>query len=377
MKIHHILLSTLAALTAAMLTACGSGARNGGNGDVARGDTLTSEASLLTMVDCGGYIVADVADPWNEGARLARYILVDSAAQLPASLPEGTVLRTPVDNLVVYSSVYAEALKETGAIERITGVADASYFKTPEIVAGLASGAVTDIGNSMAPTVEKIVALKPGAILASPYQNAGHGAIESLGVPIIECADYMETSPLARAEWVKLFGALTGTLDRADSLYRAVSGQYNALKTSAPRGADAPSVITEQLTDGVWYMPGGQSYMARLIADAGGAYPWADNTSSGSLQLDFPTVFDRAHDADIWLIRTYGSDLTLDGLRRTYAPNAEFKAFREGNVYICNSAETAIFDDLAFHPERVLREYITIFTRPDSIANLRYFHRAR
>ena len=375
MKISHILSATL---TAVILTACGSGGnRTAADSMVAEGDTLTSEASLLTMVDCGGYIVADVADPWNEGSRLARYILVDSGAELPSPLPEGTLLRTPVDDLIVYSSVYAEALKETGAVGRITGVADASYFKTPEIVEGLASGAVADIGNSMAPTVEKIVALRPGAILASPYQNAGHGAIESLGVPIIECADYMETSPLARAEWIKLFGALTGTLDRADSLYRAVAGQYNSLKTTDPRGADAPIVITEQMTDGVWYMPGGRSYMARLIADAGGTFPWADDSSAGSLQLDFPTVFDQAHDADIWLIRTYGSDLTLDGLRRSYGPNAKFKAFREGKVYICNTAETSIFDDLAFHPERILREYITIFSRPDSITDLRYFHKAR
>lgn len=374
MKSIHIITATV--LTAVALTGC-SGGRGGDADGVVAGDTLTTEASLLTMVDCDGYIVADVADPWNDSRRLARYILVDSGAQLPEGLPEGTVIRTPVDNMIVYSSVYAEALKELGAIDRISGVAEASYFRTPEIVERLATGEVADVGNAMAPAVEKIVALRPGAILASPYQNAGHGAVAALGVPIVECADYMETSPTARAEWIKLLGALAGSYNAADSIFRDVAGRYGELKASSRADrADAPVVITEQLTDGVWYLPGGRSYMATLIADAGGKYPWADDTSTGSLQLDFATVFNRAHNADIWLIRTYGADLTLDALHGTYAPNAGFKAFADGNVYFCNTSRSPIFDDLAFHPERVLAEYIAIFGRNDSIP-LKYFAKAR
>jgi len=324
------------------------------------GDTLTEQSQLLTLTRFDNYVVADVNDPWNDGRLLSRYVLVGDSCDL-AQLPDGVVVNVPLGSSLVYSSVHAGAINELGCIDAITAVCDAQYYSMPSIVDRLTDGLVVDAGSSMSPDVEKIISHNPAAILCSPFQNAGHGAIERLGIPIIECADYMESSPLGRAEWVKFIGALYGKYDKADSIYNAVKVVYDSLKNVVANVSVRPTVISEMVTDGVWFMPGGGSYMARVFADAGADYVWADDNSTGSLQLDFATVYDRAHDADFWLIKTYGRDLTLAQLESDYALHARMEAFARGGVYSCNTATTSLFEDFPFHPEVLLREYVKIF----------------
>ncbi len=323
------------------------------------GDTLTHDASLLTIVDFKDYRIADVANPWNDGKRLQRYILIDRSRPIPADLPDGVIVKTPLQSSLVYSSVHAGAIKELGAIKAVTAVCDAQYYKIPEIIAGLGDGSVKDAGSSMSPSVEKIIEHEPEAILASPFQNAGHGAIEQLGMPIIECADYMEPSPLGRAEWIKLLGELYGNRHAADCIYAAVSDNYNRYRSATDSIADRRKIISEMVTSGVWYLPGGNSYMAHIFADAGADYPWKDDRSAGSLQLDFATVYDRAHDADFWFIRTL-HDVTLDNLESAYPLHARIKAFVSGGVYACNTAASTIYEDTSFHPDMLLRDFINI-----------------
>lgn len=362
-------------LIAAMLF-CSCGGNKSSNNIVVNGDTLTVEASLLTIVDCRDYTIADIANPWDSTQLLARYILVDRHTPTPSNLPNGTIVRVPLQSSVVYSSVHAGVIDEIGASEAITGVCDAQYYKLPTIVGRLKQGGITDCGNSTAPSIERIVELSPEAILVSPFQNAGHGAIEQLHIPIIECADYMEATPLARAEWIKLFGELYGNRLAADSIYRHVASQYSQLARTAASVSTRPTVISEMLTDGVWYVPGGGSYAARLFADAGAYYPWSDNNSTGSLQLDFSAVYDRAHDADFWLIKTFGNNLTLSDLKTANPLNARIKAFANKGVFAANTSTCSLYEDFPFHPERLLREYINIFhpgVLPDG--TLHYFCR--
>lgn len=351
----------LTILVSSVIASCLTGCRNHSESAVITGDTLTHEAHLLTMIRTDSYIMAEVLDPWNQGNILGRYMLVDSAHTAPDSIPAGTtVIRVPLTNSTVYSSVHAGIIEELGALGSITGVADGSYFNMPSIISGITDGTITDIGSSMSPSLEKLIKLSPDAILTSPYQNAGHGLIDKTGSPIVECADYMESTPLGRAEWIKLMGALYGRYDRAAEIFDSVAVRYNTLKSIAANEERRPKVISESVTDGVWYVPGGNSYMAAMFADAGGDYPWSDDTSTGSLQLDYPAVYARAADADIWLIRTYGYDLTLDNLASQYPLNKKIRAYGTGGVYAANTATSTLFEDFPFHPERLLHEYINI-----------------
>ncbi len=334
---------------------------------------ITRHATLLAMRDLGkGATLVDVTNPWDTSALLASYLLL-SGSTMPDSIPPRDRLMTlsvPLSRTAVFSAIHAGAIDELRENERVAAVADAEYFKG-RFARMIADGTITDLGSSLSPSIEKVTLVKPDAFILYPMQNAGHGAIENVGIPIIEMADYMETTPLGRAEWIRLIGLLYGRQTEADSIFATVESKYNALATTASQLEKKPKVLTEMLTSGYWFVPGGNSYMARLITDAGGDYPWAGDKSTGSLQLDFSAVYARAADADIWLIKTYGSDLTLAGLREVYPLNSQIKAFKGGGIYSADTQKVKLYEEFPFHPELLLEEYSKIFSgRTD---NLRYY----
>ena len=347
----------------AALTLCSCGGGKSERYADMPGDTLTHRSELLTLIDRGDFVTAEIADPWNSGKRLAAYALVDRNKDIPQGLDEEfTVVAVPLQRSVIFSSTNSAAIAELGALNAIAAVADGNFYTPSDTVARLiAQGRITDIGSSMSPDPEKIVNLEPDALLVSPFQNAGHGVLEDLGVPVIECADYMENSPLARAEWILFLGELYGNRQLARDIFTQVSTDYEALTFKAALSSYRPLVLPELVVSGVWYVPGGQSYMATMFADAGAAYPWADDSSTGSLQLSIEQVIDKASDADIWIMRNFAplrSNADLLALSPLYS---EFKAFREGRVYNCDTSSRPIFNDIAFHPERVLLDFIIIF----------------
>ena len=350
----HISLALMAVL---MLCSC---FRNGHGAErtVETSDSVVTAARLLSMQRNTGYTVVTVADPWKGGV-LHRYVLVPRDSVLPDDLPEGTVVRTPVSRALVYSSVHTSLLSELDALDAVRGVVDKQYFIDSTIVNGVADGTIADCGNSMNPTVEKVIDMQPDAILLSPYQDASYGQIAKLDIPIIECADYLEYDPLGRAEWMKFYGELVGERERADSLYDAVVKAYNDVKKAASGAASHPTVVTEMVISGVWNVPGGQSYMARILHDAGGNYLWADDQNTGSLALDFNQVLAVAQGADYWFIKWTNIN-SLKDLQGAYDLNKEMEAFKNKRVYVCDTDKTRFFDRIPFHPEVLLREFAAI-----------------
>ena len=222
---------------------------------------------------------------------------------------------------------------------------------------------MVDAGNSMNPDIEKIIDFHPDAILLSPFENSGgYGRIEKLGIPIIECADYMEPSPLGRSEWMRFFGLLFGKRRQADSLFTAVRADYLQLCDLVKSVNQRPTVISELKSGSAWYVPGGKSTTGRLYQDAGATYMWAEDEHSGSIPLSFETVFDRGQDADFWLFKyNRQQDKTLTELKSDYASYAGFRAFQTGQVYGCNSGQVPFYTETPFHPERLLEDLIRIF----------------
>ena len=330
--------------------------------------------TLLTITDKDGYTIVEIADPWHSEQMLHRYVLVPKGRPLPQSLPEATVIRTPLENVLVFSDIYSRPIAELGDAGSIKSVVDAQYFKTEAVVAGLNNGTIVDCGQSTSPSVEKIISAKPEAIILSPMENAGYGALERMNIPLIEMADYMESNPLQRAAWIEFLGLLYGKRDEAVAVYNKVKDEYTNLKAIAAKAKKKPMVVSEYVINGVWYVPGGKSYKASLFADAGALYPWADNDKTGSLPLDFSLVISKAQAADFWLVNVYGFELTKERMLGLYPHNNQMKAFDTGGVYYVNSATTGIFEETAFHPERLLREYVKIF-HPELLPDysLRYY----
>ena len=340
----------------------------------AGGDTLRlSHSRLLTIVSYDKYKVVDIADPWKEGRRLHRYVLVsDSSA---AHLPEGTVINVPVRRAMVFTTVHASLLADLGAIGRIKGMADVEYVKRNDIKTLLNSGSIVNVGNGMSPDIEKIIDMEPDAVLVSPFENSGgYGKLDELHIPLVECADYMEPSPLARAEWMRFYGMLVGKEAEADSLFIQVEKAYDSIKARASKSKVKPRVMMDLPSSNVWYVPGGQSTIGQMIADAGGDYCFADIKKGGSSAMAVEAVVDKCENADLWLFRYGGPRKTVASMASENKAFTHIKAFKDKNLWGCSTERTAFYEDTPFRPDVLLGEFLHIF-HPEHDAEMKYFEK--
>ena len=366
------------------------------------GDTLQMKyAQLLTIVshDEQGYTEVKVHNPWKEGTELHRYILVPKGKEGDATMAklagqahgEGKAaatlgvktdtVRTPLESNLVFTAPHCQLLTELGCQNAITGVCDKDYINIPDIKSRAQADAkvahpIMDCGSSMQPDIERIIALHPEALLISPFENnGGYGKLDKLRIPIIETADYMETSPLGRAEWIKLYGLLLSS-SKADSLFSAIEKEYLQLKAEAAKLPLGLSILTERKTGNVWYVPGGKSTMGILLRDAHAKYIFADDQHSGSLSMSPEQIIAKGNQIDAWALKYFGENaLTKNELLAEYQGYQALKAFQSGNIYETDTSCEPYFELTSFHPEILLREFI-ILSHPeagDKFGKLRFY----
>ena len=404
MKKLYILLC--GATVALLMAACQGGKTAAA--DAEAGDTLEMKyAKLLTIVKHGDgeeasdeaegidyqYAEAIIANPWKAGTMLHRYILIPkgeegdkTVAMLARRRSTGArcttdTVRTPVESNLVFTAPHCQLLTELGCQNAITGVCDKDYINIPDIKSRAQADAkvahpIMDCGSSMQPDIERIIALHPEALLISPFENSGgYGKLDKLRIPVIETADYMETSPLGRAEWIKLYGLLLGS-SKADSLFSAIEKEYLQLKAEAAKLPLGLSILTERKTGNVWYVPGGKSTMGILLRDAHARYIFADDTHSGSLSMSPEQIIAKGNQVDVWAFKYFGGNaLTKQDLLAEYQGYQAVKAFQTGTVYETDTSCEPYFELTSFHPEILLREFI-ILSHPeagDKFGKLRFY----
>ena len=327
-----------------------------------------SYARNLRIYRDGNCTVASIYDSGDSTVSIGTYIFPDSdtTSVIPSMADAVVLYPSKLSRLMVYSTVHASALKELGALDAVKIVGDAQYFSMPEITQGIAAGKIIDGGTQQAPVKERIIKSAPGAIIISNYEGMDASAIERLGIPIIYMNESQENDPLGRAEWIKLIGLIARNSQKADSIFASTQKNYIALSDLAKGAPNKPKVLCETMYQGVWNVAGGDSYAARLIADAGGDYPWKDDSHTGSLQLPFESVLAKASDADLWLIRVFGVNVTLDYLREAderymlFAPAINFSDKDKG-IWAADTSKVPFFDETPFHPDLALKDYIAIF----------------
>ena len=427
----------LCGATAALLMAACQGGKTAA-ADAEAGDTLEMKyAKLLTIVKHGNgeessdaaegidyqYAEAIIANPWKAGTMLHRYILIPkgkegdkTVAMLARRRSTGArcttdTVRTPVERSAVFIAPHCQLMYELGCQQAIRGVCDLDYINIPDVKKRAAAGnaaagkasvgnvsaenaaagnSIVDCGSSMAPDIERIIALKPEAILLSPFENSGgYGKLDKLHVPIIEAADYMESSPLGRAEWMKFYGmlfkkdgnapktALAASCEpKADSLFAKIEKEYLKLKAEAAGYPKGLSILTERKTGNVWYVPGGQSTIGILLKDANARYIFEDDQHSGSLSMSPEQIIAKGNQVDVWAFKYFGGNaLTKQDLLAEYQGYPALKAFQTGTVYETDTSCEPYFELTSFHPEILLREFI-ILSHPeagDKFGKLRFY----
>lgn len=365
---------------------CFTACRGGQSHGVApEGDTLELRyAEYLTIIEREGFTEVQIHNPWNKGRLLQTLVIGDDKGEKSSSRSgwgNAKQLSSLNDRALFFTTTHSNLIEELGRIDAIAGICETEYVANPHLRKAIDEGRIADMGSAMTPDRERIVSLNLDIILLSPYENAStYGNLEALGIPTIQCADYMETSALGRAEWVRFYGRLFGKGSEADSLFNAIEAEYNMLKALTDSIAEAkrPTVLFDTRNGSAWYVPGGRSTMAQLVKDAGGRYIFSDNTKSGSVPLAFESVLSRGEQADVWLIRYNNKRerMTLSDLGKIYQPYELFRAYSQENVYGCNSAELVFYEETPFHPERLLHDFIRIL-HPNLLPadTLRYFHK--
>ena len=424
-----------ALLALLVLTACQGGKTTAGEAE--EGDTLKMKyAKLLTIVKYGEkgtaslnndaedaeyqYAEVNVANPWKAGTLLHRYILIpkgkegdEMVARLALQRTSGMgcttdTVRTPVERSAVFIAPHCQLMYELGCQQAIRGVCDLDYINIPDVKKRAAAGnaaagkasvgnvsaenaaagnSIVDCGSSMAPDIERIIALKPEAILLSPFENSGgYGKLDKLHVPIIEAADYMESSPLGRAEWMKFYGmlfkkngnapktALAASCEpKADSLFAKIEKEYLKLKAEAAGYPKGLSILTERKTGNVWYVPGGQSTIGILLKDANARYIFEDDEHSGSLAMSPEQILAKGKQVDVWAFKYFGgAPLSQAQLLQEYDGYKALAAFGRGNIYQVDTSTVPYFELTSFHPELLLREFI-ILAHGERFGKLRFY----
>ena len=309
-----------------------------------------------------GYTLAIVRNPWNERLILQRYILVPKTDSLPENLPEGVLIRTPLARTVCFGSVQCGFFAEFGALHTLVGVCEPQYIHVQYVSENIKNGKIIDLGQAANPDLEKIMLIEPEALFTAPIENSGYGQTAKLKLPVIECVDYMEPTPLGRAEWIRFLALFFEKKETADSLFRITVENYNELVRLSENVNKRPTVFAETVYSGIWYQPGGNSYIAQLFRDAGANYLWKEDTNTGSVGLTFESVLVKAEKADCWLIKHNNIyDLTYKRLLQEYANYALFDAYKKRNIYFCNTGKVPYYEELPIHPDWVLKDMVKIF----------------
>lgn len=326
-------------------------------------------SKLLRLYDVDTYTIAEVLNPADTAVVSRRYILINNDAKTDG-IPDGTIIKVPIQNALICTSLHAGLFKTLGATDQIGGVCDAKYMVDSMLTSMIKDKKITDCGLTANPDREKIVTIAPDAVLMSPYDGVQASSFFSdANIPVVDCIDYIENTPLGQAEWIKFYGILTGRKNVSDSIFDIVERNYNDLKMKITLSSYRPMLLTEKMYQQTWFVPTGRSTSGEFYRAAGFYYIFNDEKAAGgrvSVPLTFEQVFAKAHEADIWIFKYYGENqvLTLDKLAQENPNYKDFKAFRTGNVFACNTFMSPYYDETPFRPDILLRELVSI-SHPD------------
>jgi len=357
-------IKTLALFTGLCLLGCtspGGKQHHAANGAEYNREVKYSKCFRITRFkDCTQLIVRN---PWDSSKVLDSYVLVDRNKKLPVHLPEGIVVRIPVERVAFCSSVHAGMWNQLGKLQLTVGVCEPEYFSMPVIKEGLKAGRIADLGMATSINIEKLIACSPEILVVSPFENTKRTEFEKVQLVVVKDASYMEESPLGRAEWIKFEASFTGKDKQADSIFTKIEKNYLEICRKVANTVNRPTVFTEKKFGDIWYVAGGKSYMGRFLEDAGACYLWKDLKQSGSMPFSFEKVYAKAVKADYWLLKYNDAhrDMTYENLKNEYPLYVNFNAYRQKHIFAINTAKTPFYEAGPMEPDRVLADLVYIF----------------
>lgn len=319
-----------------------------------------AEAVRIMPLGKGYFLQIDL--PWKTAVG-HDFLLWPDSLEVPAEYKHLQLIKTPVKRLVTLSSTQWSPLLKLGHEDDIVGISEADYVLDNQMQQLLAAEKVVEVAKNGQYDFEKLLNTKAELVLFSPYSTGTPESLTRTDMTLLPWADYLENSPLGRAEWFRVLGYLIQENEITDQWFEEVVGNYQSLKQKVANSAlNKPTIIAEKAFNGQWYVPGGNSYLAQIFKDAGADYLWEDEPSTASVPLDIETIIAKGVHADYWRIsQASNADYSYDMLLKENPLYSSFDAFEKHKVILCNTLKTGYFEKSQYEPDLVLADFIHIF----------------
>ena len=342
--------------------------------------TKLSYAEGFSIQYQGRNKLVEVKYPFQGATSGYKYLLVPRGESIPVHPPDVRVITIPLKSIVCTSTTHIPLLEYLDESDKLIGFPTTDFISSKKVRERIDNGLVQELGVDKGINLERLASLKPdmvmGYTMSSDYGQ--FKKMEELNIPVVINAEYLEKHPLGRAEWIKFTAVFFNKEKEADSVFQAIAKSYTDVKSLTDQVAKKPTVLSGIVYGDTWFLPGGQNYASRILSDAGCSYLWKENTSNGYLELSFESVYEKAHDADLWV--GVGNFSTLKEIEAADHRYAQFKPFRSRSVYTYDARKGAKggseFLELGYlRPDLILKDLVKI-AHPDLLKDHElYFHR--
>ena len=307
------------------------------------------------------YIKLIIKAPYQNSKETFEFILTDSLGEKEHL----NTIKTPLQSIVVTSTTHIPMLELLEVENKLIGFPNTNYISSKKTRALIEAGTVKELGNEESINTELLLELEPDIVVGFSLNsnNKMFAVIEKLGIPVLLNGDWLEQTPLGRAEWIKFFGVLFQKEKLADSIFNEIEKNYLKAKNIAANSGSQPTIISGGLFKDIWNLPAGESFEATFLSDANTNYLWKDSKGTGSISLNIENVFEKGKDTDLWISPSYYK--TLKQLKEANDIYPKFKAFKSKNIFTFVNKQGALggiiyFELAPARPDLVLKDIIKI-----------------
>jgi iron complex transport system substrate-binding protein len=334
-------------------------------------------AKGFSVIDYGTYKILEIKNPWPKAEKSYRFALLNNNFDADFWSSEKVLfesaIKIPIKKLVVTSTTHIPALELLNVEQTLVGFPGTEYISSEKTSQRIEQGLVRELGKNEGINTEVLLELRPDVVIGFGIDgnNRTFETIKKSGIPVIFNGDWVEESPLAKAEWIKFFGVLFNKEKEADSIFNTIETNYLEAKKLAKKIKNQPTILSGAMHNDIWFLPNGTSTEAQLLKDANTNYLWSDSKGTGSLSLNFETVYLKAKDAEIWF--SPSNYASKESLKNGNSQHAMFNAFQNNSIYSSinttgKSGGILYFEMGTTRPDLVLKDLIKI-CHPELLKN--------
>lgn len=321
-------------------------------------------------------------NPWQKAEGIEfKYLLSPDVENNNDHNDDQIYIQIPVRRVICLSTTHIGYLSSINELNSIVGISGANYINNKYLKNKLANGEITEIGYEQNLNFEHIIKLKPDVVFAYSVgsENIGYlSKITELGIPVVYIAEYLESHPLGKVEWINYFASFYNKINHAQELFNKIESEYNKYKSIVSDIKFQPNVLVGLPWKGSWFVPGGKSEFTRLITDAGGNYLWKDNDLRRSHPLSLEEILTKGQKAQYWL--NCGSANSLEEILKIENRLKDFPVVKSGNIYNNNARQNEsggndFWESGVMNPHIILKDLICILHPELNMQDSLYYYK--